>query len=319
MTSLTVTVATKRQEAQDIVSFELSAENGGTLPPFSAGSHIDVQLDGTGLVRQYSLCNDPTESHRYQIAVLRDPNSRGGSLAMHDRLVEGSRIAISAPRNHFPLVSAQETILIAGGIGITPLLCMAERLARIGSAFVLHYCTRSQSRTAFWERLTTAPFADKVLFHFDDGAASQRFDAAAALGSPRPGCHIYVCGPGGFIDYVIGSARAAGWPDNSLHKEYFGATPASTSGDGAFAVQLASSGLILDVPPSKSVLQVLLEHGVALPASCHQGVCGTCITRVLGGEIDHRDLFFTDAEHAAQDQFMPCCSRAHSDLLILDL
>ena len=319
MTSLTVTVASKRAEADDIVSFELSAVDGGTLPPFSAGSHIDVHVDGDKLIRQYSLCNDPTESHRYQIAVLRDPGSRGGSLAMHDRIVEGARIQISPPRNHFPLVNANETLLIAGGIGVTPLLCMAERLAKIGAAFRLHYCTRSPSRTAFRGRLAASSFAERVFFHYDEGPASQHFDAPTALGSPRAGCHIYVCGPSGFIDYVIGTAKAAGWPDSSLHKEHFGPAKAATTGDSAFSVQLASSGTILDVPANKSVMEVLSEHGVALPASCYQGVCGTCITRVLGGEIDHRDFFFTDAEHAAQDQFTPCCSRARSDLLVLDL
>jgi vanillate O-demethylase ferredoxin subunit len=319
MTSLIVTVANKRTEAEDIVSFELGAADGGTLPPFSAGSHIDVHLDGEKLIRQYSLCNDPTESHRYQIAVLRDPCSRGGSLAMHDRIVEGARIEISLPRNHFPLVVADETLLIAGGIGVTPLLCMAERLSKIGAPFRLHYCTRSQTRTAFWQRLKTAPFASQVSFHFDDGEASQFFDAASVLGPPRSGCHIYICGPSGFIDHVVGIAKKAGWPESSLHKEYFGAPEVSSVGDRAFSVQLASSGAILAVPPDKSVVEVLSEHGVALPLSCHQGVCGTCITRVLGGEIDHRDFFFTDAEHAAQDQFTPCCSRAHSDLLVLDL
>ena len=319
MTSLIVTVAAKRTEAEDIVSFELSSATGDALPPFSAGSHIDVRLDAASLVRQYSLCNDPAESHRYEIAVLRDPNSRGGSAAMHDLISVGQQIEISTPRNHFPLVSAQETVLLAGGIGITPLLCMAERLSKIGAAFALHYCTRSRSRTAFLERIASSPFADRVSFYHDDAAADQRFEVASAIGKPRAGCHIYVCGPTGFIDHVLRTAKALGWPDSSLHKEYFGAADASTAGDRAFQVQLASSGDILDVPGDKTVAEILVAYGVALPLSCQQGVCGTCITRVLAGEIDHRDLFFTDAEHAGQDQFMPCCSRAHSDLLVLDL
>lgn len=316
--TIAVKVIKKTREAEDIVSFELASIDGKPLPPFSAGAHIDVQV-APELMRQYSLCNDPTESHRYQIAVLRDPNSRGGSIAVHDSINEGDVITISEPRNHFPLVPAGHYLLLAGGIGVTPILCMAERLAKVGADFRMHYCTRSIERTAFHDRIKAAAFTDRVQFHFDAGPPEQRLDLEAVLASAQPGTHIYVCGPTGFIDFVTGTARARGGPGEQVHVEYFGAAPQDTSGDAAFEVKIASSGKTYAIAADKTVTAALLEHGIDIPVSCEQGVCGTCITRVLEGEPDHRDLYFTDEEHAANDQFTPCCSRAKSKVLVLDL
>lgn len=318
MTQLTLKVLRKQQEAEGIASFELAREDGAPLPAFSAGSHIDVHLPG-GLVRQYSLCNDATERHRYRIAVLRDPASRGGSNAMHDLVKEGDLLQVSEPRNHFPLVQAQRTLLFAGGIGVTPLLCMAQRLAAIGADFTLHYSTRSPARTAFRAEIEAAAFADKVQFHFDDGPAEQKLDLRAALGVPTEGTHLYVCGPAGYIDHVVGSAKELGWPAAQIHLEYFGAAPQDSSGDGSFQVKIASTGQTYEVPAGETVVQALQKHGIEILVSCEQGVCGTCITRVLEGECDHRDLYFTDEEKARHDQFTPCCSRARSPLLVLDL
>ena len=318
MTQITVKVARRRQEALDIASFELVKPDGSALPGFSSGSHIDVELPG-GLTRQYSLCNDAAEQHRYRIAVLRDASSRGGSAAMHDQVKEGDTLRISEPRNHFPLVHAQRTLLFAGGIGVTPLLCMAQRLATSGAEFALHYCTRSPERTAFRDEIAVSRYADRVHFHFDDRAAAQKLDLDAALGPPDGGAHVYVCGPTGFIDWVVQTAQRLGWQKDQVHLEYFGAAPQDTKGDRAFQVTLAGSGATYEVPADQTVVQALQGHGVAILTSCEQGVCGTCITRVLQGECDHRDLYFTDEEKARHDQFTPCCSRAKSPLLVLDL
>ena len=317
--SLQVRVARKAVEAADICSFELVATDGRPLPAFSAGSHVDAQLPG-GVTRQYSLCNDPAESHRYLIAVLRDPASRGGSAALHERVHEGDTLTISPPRNHFPLAhDAKRHLLLAGGIGVTPILCMAERLAISGADFEMHYCTRSRERTAFHDRIAASAFAPRVRLHFDDGAAEQRFDIAARLATPEPGTHLYVCGPKGFMDAVLGTARARGWPEAQLHYEFFAADVEPQQGDVAFEVQLASSGRIVVVPKDRSVTQALADCGIEVQTSCEQGVCGTCLTRVIEGVPEHRDLYLTPEEQAANDQFTPCCSRAKSARLVLDL
>ncbi len=315
---ISVRVAACRQEALDIIGIELVRDDGAPLPAFSAGSHIDLHLPG-GLVRQYSLCNHPDEFHRYQIGVLKDPASRGGSAAVH-ALTEGARLQISEPRNLFPLVhEARRSLLFAGGIGITPILCMAERLANLGADFELHYCARSVERAAFVDRLRQGSFSDRVHFHFDDRKGGEPLDASALLSEPAEGTHLYVCGPGGFMDHVLGTAKAQGWDEANLHREYFSAAPTSQADDGSFEVQLSSSGRVLQVPADQSVAQVLEAAGVIVPLSCEQGICGTCLTRVLEGEPDHRDLFMTEAEQAANDQFTPCCSRSKSTRLVLDL
>lgn len=318
MPQIAVKVLRRRQEALDIASFELAKPDGSPLPGFSAGSHIDVQVPG-GPVRQYSLCNDAAENHRYRIAVLRDANSRGGSAGMHDAVREGDTLLISEPRNHFPLVHARRTLLFAGGIGVTPLLAMAQRLATTGADFTLHYSTRSAERTAFRDEIAASSYAQRVRFHFDDGDAAQKLDLARDLGPPDTGTHLYVCGPTGFIDFVVKTAQGLGWPAEQVHLEYFGAAPQDTAGDRAFQVKIASSGAVYDVPAGQTVVHALQEHGIEILTSCEQGVCGTCITRVLQGECDHRDLYFTDEEKAANDQFTPCCSRAKTPLLVLDL
>jgi len=317
--TLSVRVARKALEAEGICSFELVGADGAPLPAFSAGSHVDVSLPG-GLTRQYSLCNDPTETHRYLIAVLRDPASRGGSAAMHDAVRQGDALTISTPKNHFALAhEAGSHLLLAGGIGITPLLCMAERLANVGAAFQMHYCTRSRARTAFAQRIAASAFAPCVQFHHDDGPAGQRLDVAALLADRPAGRHLYVCGPQGFMDTVLGSARAQGWPEAQLHYEFFSADVAPLAGDAAFEVQLASSGRVVVVPAGRSIVHALAEAGVTVATSCEQGVCGTCLTRVIAGVPEHRDLYLTPEEQAAGDQFLPCCSRSRSARLVLDL
>ncbi|ALX16965.1 Vanillate O-demethylase oxidoreductase [Burkholderia cepacia JBK9] len=317
--ALTVRVAAKQDEAADICSFELVHADGLPLPPFSAGSHIDVIVPG-GPTRQYSLCNAPDETHRYRIAVLRDPKSRGGSAGMHDCVNAGDTLVISAPRNHFALAhDATLSLLLAGGIGVTPMLCMAERLARIDAPFEMHYCTRSRSRTAFLDHIARATYASRVQVHFDDEGENQRFDIAARLAAPAPGTHLYVCGPMGFMDAVLTTARASGWPEAQLHYEFFAADARQTDRDGRFEVEIASSGRVIVVEKNESVVRALAKAGIAIETSCEQGVCGTCATRVLAGEPEHFDLCLTPDERAANDQFLPCCSRSKSARLVLDL
>jgi vanillate O-demethylase ferredoxin subunit len=317
---LNVKVVARREEAEGICSFELADPAGGHLPPFSAGGHIDVEA-GDGHIRQYSLCNHPGEQHRYLIAVLNDPNSRGGSRCIHERLRMGDSLRISEPKNHFPLAAAADrSLLLAGGIGVTPILCMAERLAQIGARFEFHYCARSIARMAFAERIRNSAFADRVHLHLDDGAPEQKMDIARVLGQPQKNVHLYVCGPTGFMDWVLKGAQDYGWPDEQVHREYFAAAaqPAGLT-QGEFDVQIASSGTTFRVGAKQSIIARLREAGIEVPTSCEEGVCGTCVTRVLEGTPDHRDVFLSKKERARNDQMTPCCSRSLSPKLVLDL
>lgn len=313
---LDVRVAACHDEALGIRRIELVAAAGGALPRFAAGAHVDVHLPG-GPVRPYSLCNDPRETQRYQLGVLREPASRGGSAGMH-ALQPGDVLRIGAPRNQFALAAgARRSLLFAGGIGITPILAMAETLAAEGAEFVLHHSVRSAAHAAFRDRLRT--FAGRVHWHLDDGPAAQKLDAAAAIGAPEPGTHLYVCGPAGYMAWLLDSARALGWPEERLHREHFGAAPAPATADTAFELLLASSGTVVPVAAGQRAIDALAAAGIHVPVSCEQGICGTCLTRVIDGTPEHRDLYLTDEEHARNDCFTPCCSRAHSPRLVLAL
>lgn len=314
-----VRVVRKTVEAANICTFELADPDGAALPAFAAGAHIDVQTR-EGLVRQYSLCNDPRETHRYLIGVLRTTDSRGGSRAMHEEVGEGDLIRIGEPRNHFPLAhGAEHSLLLAAGIGITPILCMAERLANTGADFKLHYWARSRQHAAFVERIERSAFADRTQFHFSEGPPGQRADLDDVLAQPVAGTHLYVCGPTRFMDAALTAARRAGWREENLHREYFSADVRQSVNDTEFVVQLASSGKTYTIGKQESVLDVLATNGIVLPRSCEQGVCGTCLTGVLDGEPDHRDRVLTAEERSRNDRFTPCCSRAKSPVLVLDL
>jgi vanillate O-demethylase ferredoxin subunit len=321
-----VTVAKKREVAHGIYAFELADPCGAPLPAFSAGAHIDVHLRD-GLTRQYSLCNSPHEQHRYMIGVLLEPSSRGGSAAMH-ALAEGATLEIGVPKNHFPLThDATHSVLLAGGIGVTPILCMAERLARGNASFEVHYCVRDPERAAFRERFATPALQPHSTVYFDTAPAAERIDFGKVLAGPAADKHLYVCGPAGFIDAVLREAARLGWQSANVHREYFAAAGANaaanaatnSTADGPFQVKLASSGRTIDVAAGVPVTRALCEAGVTIATSCEEGVCGTCLTRVLAGQPDHRDVYLTDEERAANDQFLPCCSRARSPLLVLDL
>ncbi|MBB5215334.1 PDR/VanB family oxidoreductase [Parapusillimonas granuli] len=316
---INVLVKRKTMLTDDIALFELEAEqHGRPLPPFEAGAHIDVQAGDA--LRQYSLCNAPEQAGRYEIAVLREPASRGGSRHMHEQVREGDLLQISVPRNLFRLNRAEHSILLAGGIGITPLLAMAESLHAQGRGFELHYYARSAARTAFRERLAAAPFRDKVFLHRDD-QPGEHLDPVQVLAAAPRASAVYFCGPPGFIHHVQAGARSLAWPDDTLHFERFSAEPAGddASADTEFSVTVKSTGQTFLVPAGKSIVQVLAEHGIDIPVSCEQGVCGTCLTGVLQGEIDHRDQYLTPEEQARNTQMTPCCSRSKGASIVLDL
>ncbi len=316
-----VVVQKRWKEAEDIVSFHLAAANGSPLPNFEAGAHIDLVLPN-GMTRQYSLCN-PGENQFYQITVLKDANSRGGSEFIHNHVQNGFQLRISEPRNLFALEkNAQRSLLIAGGIGITPLLAMSETLAHQQAEFELHYCTRSRTRTAFLEQLNASSYANRVHLYFDDEGT--KFDIASLLSNPQKenqqkDTHIYVCGPSGFMDYVIQFANNAGWSNDKIHREYFSNDLETEEENKSFEIKIKSTGQVLLVESDERVIDVLENNGFYIPVSCEEGVCGTCLTPVLEGEPEHRDKFLTEEEHAANDQFTPCCSRSISSRLMLDL
>ena len=320
MNEIEVRVAKKTCEARDINAYELVAANGESLPAFEAGSHVDVFLPN-GLVRQYSLCGGPPQQGRYRIAVLRDPKTRGGSQAVHDGVQEGDTLRIGAPRNLFPLAEGMHaSVLLAGGIGVTPLLAMAYHLHALGRPFELHYFARSRERVAFLSELLTGAFADKVVLHLDDespaGLQPVR-ELLASLQASRPDAHVYSCGPAGFLQHVSDTLAAVSWPAGQTHSETFTA-PEPVTGD-SFELRIASTGETVVVGPNETVVAAAARLGIDIPVSCEQGICGTCVTRVLEGVPDHHDQYFSDAEHAANDQFTPCCSRAKSRVLVLDL
>jgi vanillate O-demethylase ferredoxin subunit len=319
MTDLTVSVGRITQEALDVKSFALVSADGSALPSFAAGSHVDVHV-APGVVRQYSLCNSPFDAAGYLIAVKREPESRGGSRAMHEGIKEGDRLKISAPRNNFALRSgAKHHLLVAGGIGITPILGMAHHLLAAGASFDLQYFSRSIQHTAFHALLSAPEFKGKVGFHYALEPESVRAYLRKLLWRRPEDGHLYLCGPRAFMDLVEATA-APTWAPEAVHLEYFAADPASLSGPReTFRVKLARNGGEYEIPADKSIVEALAAHGVHIETSCEQGVCGTCLTGLLGGEPDHRDVFLTDDEKRACDKFTPCVSRSKSEVLVLDL
>ncbi|MFC5523916.1 PDR/VanB family oxidoreductase [Polaromonas jejuensis] len=312
-----VRVARKTREAVDINSYELVAMDERDLPAFEAGAHVDVHLPN-GLVRQYSLCGMPHRRDRYRIAVLRDPKTRGGSEAIHDLVHEGDTLRISWPRNLFRLSDGPQTsILLAGGIGVTPLLAMAYHLHAQGRPFALHYFARSKERVAFLAELQSAAFASNIAFHLDDAAAAGKKPLCALLENMPRDAHIYTCGPTGFLNHVLETASALDWPAAQVHHETF-SPPQAVTGD-SFEVRILSTGQSVVVAQDETVVSAVARIGVEIPVSCEQGICGTCLTRVVEGVPDHHDQYLTDDEHEKNDQFTPCCSRSRTKVMVLDI
>jgi vanillate O-demethylase ferredoxin subunit len=319
---LRVRITRKWMEAVDACGLELRAADGAALPPFAAGAHIDLVLPG-GLTRQYSLCNAPSGADRYEICVLRAPDSRGGSRAVHEDLAAGQEIEISAPRNLFALAPGEApAILIAGGIGITPILSMALALSAQGRPFELHYASRSLAHTAFRSTLISRLGQHAHLYTPEPG--SSRLQVDALVGRHAADAHFYACGPRRLIDATLAAAQASGVAPDRVHVEHFApaataTTAAPAASDTAFELFLARSLRSVAVGKCESIVQAIRRAGVDILTSCEQGVCGTCVQAVLEGEVEHLDYYLGDDEKRAGKLIIPCCSRASSQRLVLDL
>lgn len=316
----TVVLFERIDDRGNISRLRFVRDDGKPMANFTAGAHIDIYLPEVDMWRQYSLCSDPAETRFYEIGVLKDPNSRGGSTAVHKSAIVGQKFEITGPRNHFTLdETAEKTILLGGGIGVTPMIAMATRLHQLGKDFELHYCTRSQDVTAFHDVLRDAPFAANVVFHHDDKEAAQKLDLTRDVPAPAPGVHLYVCGPQGFMDWVIETTKSAGHASANVHFEYFSADVDLTG--NSFEVEARASGITVTVGEGDTIAKALAAVGIDVDVKCEEGVCGTCITdviEVVDGALDHRDEFLTDDEKEDADQICVCCSRA-SGKLILDI
>lgn len=319
---LELIVLGRNQQAENIISLELGLPDGEPLPAAVAGAHIDFRLHSAGLIRQYSLAGNPADRTRYLLGVMLDPNTRGGSEAVHRDFVVGTKVSVSTPRNSFSLPDqAREVVLVGGGIGITPLLSMGHELSSRGIPFALHHCARSRSAAPFADVLQSPPFAGVTTSYFDDCEAAGRFDARTVLDEPNPDKHLMVCGPQGFMDHVIHVAQASGWHEQQIHLERFSLPERTGSGEGEreFTVRAERSGKAVRVRQNQSILDALLDAGVQVETSCEVGICGTCFYRVIEGVPDHRDEVLTPEEKASGSEIAVCCSRSLSETLILDI
>ncbi|MHA6627481.1 PDR/VanB family oxidoreductase [Pseudonocardia sichuanensis] len=307
-------VAERADAAEGVVTLVLRDPSGAPLPAWEPGAHVDLVLT-PDLTRQYSLCGDPAERDRWRIAVLREPDGRGGSAFVHEKLLPGATVPARGPRNHFALVPAPHYLFLAGGVGITPIAAMLAAATAAGADWRLVYGGRSAATMAFAAELRAA-HGERV--HLRPQDEHGLLDLDALLGAPSPDTLVYCCGPAPLLDAV--EQRCAGWPPGTLHVERF--APAEAGAPvlaGAFEVELAQSGVTVTVPPDRSVLDALEEAGTAPLSSCREGTCGTCETAVLAGAVDHRDSLLTDDERAAHDTMFPCVSRAACPKLVLDL
>ncbi|WJR76846.1 PDR/VanB family oxidoreductase [Bradyrhizobium sp. NP1] len=311
--TIDVRLTSIRFGARDTNLYEFSRMAGGRLPPAVAGSHVDLHLPG-GLVRQYSLIQPDDAPTAYLLGVKKDPQSRGGSSFLHDKARVGDMFRISPPRNNFPLVEdAPHVLLIGGGIGITPIWCMWQRLNLLGRSVTLVYACRSRADAVFLAELDGE---DGVTFHFDDENAGSVLDIEALLGRMPAGTHAFCCGPAPMLKAFEGAA--ASWPSDRVHVEYFTAQ-AEAATAGGFTIGLARSGKEVVVSPGETILAALVRAGIDAPYSCEEGVCGACMTTVLDGLPDHRDSVLTAEERAKNTKIMICCSGSKTNRLILDL
>lgn len=312
---LELVVAEADSPASDVRRLVLRRPDGGELPVWTPGAHVDLHLGD--LTRQYSLCGDPTDRTQWSVAVLREADGRGGSTYVHDKVEAGETVTVRGPRNHFPLVPSPRYVFVAGGIGITPILPMVAEAEAAGADWVLHYGGRTRGSMAFADELVER-YADRVQLHPHDETGL--LDLAAILGGSSDDSLVYCCGPEPLL-VAVGQGCAA-WPEGSLHVEHFSPKEVvSTGADEAFEVELSESGRTLTVPADRSVLAVLEEAGVGILSSCTEGTCGTCETGVLGGEVEHRDSLLSPAEQEANDVMFVCVSRARHGCpkLVLEL
>ena len=314
---LDVVVSDVRDETADIKSYVIKAADGGDLPEFEAGAHIDV-ITATGLRRSYSIASNPGERSSYLLGVLREPESRGGSTWIHDNIKAGDPLQMTRPLNNFPLDDSAPThILIAGGIGITPILSMARALNGLDAKYQLHYCTRTPEGTAFRSEVE-AIAGDSLTYHHDGGDPSQGIKLAEVLGDAPSGAHVYVCGPKTLIDAV--RAATSDWSEERVHFELFSAAPDQDVDNEPFDIYLSRRRMDLTVPADRTILEVVQEAGIVADSSCEQGLCSTCQVRVISGEIEHRDQILSSEEKDKGDTMMICVSRGKpGEKLVLDL
>lgn len=311
--TINVQIIKKQLIAENIVHLTLASSDGNALPEYEAGSHIDLHIDGD-TIRQYSLLPSDNSSH-YEIAILKEQNGRGGSVKVHEHLKTSDHITISKPRNNFPLEGAEHSLLIAGGIGITPILAMAEELSSKQASFELHYCSRSKNNAAFYERIQQSPYNKQSHCYFDDLDLSFN---SSVLEQPTDDKRIFVCGPEGFINFIRETASNLGWPEDRVHFELFQKSENDDTGHGAtFKIKIADTDQIIEVAEDETALEALERCGVDVPCSCEQGVCGTCVVNVVEGIPDHQDMYLTDIEKQENSKFTPCCSRSLSPQLII--
>jgi ferredoxin-NADP reductase len=315
--TLQLQVRAIRLQAERTHAFELAHPDGALLPPAQAGSHVDVHLPG-GLLRSYSLAGDPQDRSHWLLGVLRELDGSGGSRAMHESVRVGDLLTLSAPRNAFALApSATHSVLLAGGIGITPLKAMAHVLAAQGASFELHHCVRSPQYAAFADELDAIVPTGRMHRHFDGGVPAQGLDIPALLANPAPGTHLYYCGPAGFMQACADASRH--WPAGSVHFEHFkppiSIAPAMPA--GSFVVLLAHKGVRVQVQPEQTIIRAMELAGLRVPTSCLSGLCGSCKTNYLEGDVEHNDYILSDEEH--KTCMTLCVSRARSPLLVLDL
>ena len=312
MMSLRVTRSEKI--ADGIHLFEFRDPAGKTLPPFTAGAHIGIQTPN-GLLRKYSLCNDPAEHDRYLVAIKREANGRGGSINLIDAVKAGDSLMVTPPINDFGLPPrAQDFLFIAGGIGITPMMAMIREVQAQKKRFRLYYCSRSPETTAFRDELSAPEFSGSVTIHYDDGDPSRSLDLRPVLAERKNREHLYCCGPRPLMEAV--RTMTDHWSSTAVHFEAFSDAETHKPTDNPFKVRLARSGKVLEVPTTKTILEVLRDNGYDVPSSCESGTCGTCRTKMLEGVADHRDLVL--AEHERGDNIMICVSRALSGEITID-
>lgn len=307
-----LTVLEAATVAEDVVALTLASADGATLPPWTPGAHVDLVL-AEDLVRQYSLCGNPADPGSWRVGVLRAPDSRGGSKTVHAELGAGATVKVRGPRNHFPFVASQRYLFLAGGIGITPMLPMILEAEASGADWRLVYGGRSLSSMAFRDELEA--YGDRVTLVPQDTDGFPDLDGL--LGTPQPDTLVYACGPTPFLDAI--ETRCAVWPAGALHLERFAAKEVDTGDDEAFELVLQRSGLTLEVPADRSIFEVCRDAGVSVVGSCLEGVCGTCETEVVDGDVDHRDSILNDEEKESNEFMMICVSRCKGSQLTLDL
>ncbi len=315
--TLRLRVRSIRYEAESIHAFELVDPSSEPLPEVSAGAHVDVHLSGQ-LIRSYSLAGDPQNRRSWTLGVLREASSRGGPKAMHDQVKVGQLLTVSLPRNAFGLADgARHSILLAGGIGITPLKAMAHTLRTQNASFELHYCARTTEHAAFKEELQALVPSGQLNFHHDNGDLSQGLDIAALLKRPAPGAHVYFCGPAGFMKSC--TEGTAHWTSGTVHSEHFKAPEpkVSEAPAGSFQVSLARTGITLQVGPEQTIVRAIELAGHRVPTSCLSGLCGACKTTYLEGDVEHNDYILSDEEKSRC--MTVCVSRSRGPLLVLDL